>query len=236
MSLTVAEIAEARQLHARLGELLGKLDAPAPAPPPPPPAPEEKATLSEADFLAAAQRIGCDMPAIHAVWDTESNGVPFGYDGRATVLYEGHKFSEFTVHRYDKTYGGVSWPAWDRARYPKGDDAERHKANWDRILFAARLDRDAAYRSASYGAPQIMGFNFAACGFADLDSFVAAMNRSAREQLDAFVSLILDWKLDDELREHRWADFARRYNGPRYAENMYDAKLAAAHAKWSASA
>lgn len=228
LSLTPAEVQEARGLIARLAELLGPREAVEPAP-----SAEVSKVLMPADFERAAARLGCDVAAIRAVWQVESAGDGFGDDGRATTLYEGHKFSEFTNGRFDKTYGGVSWPKWDRTKYPKGTAEQRHRANWDRILFAARLDRDAAYRAASYGGPQIMGFNFKVCGYRDVHAFVAAMNRSAGDQLDAFVSLILDWKLDDELREHRWADFARRYNGPGYAANAYDTKLASAHTKWS---
>lgn len=233
LALTTQEAEEARVLLARLSVLLGPREA-APAPPVAPPLVSKDAkVLTAADFDGAAVRLRCDTPAIRGVWEVESAGQGFGYDGRATPLYEGHKFSEATGHRYDSTHGGVSWPKWDRTKYPKGSADERHRANWDKILYAARLDRDAAYASASYGGPQIMGFNFKACGFDDVHSFVEAMNSSAKAQLDAFVSLILSWGLDDELREHRWADFARRYNGPGYASNAYDTKLAAAHQKWS---
>jgi hypothetical protein len=34
------------------------------------------------------------------------------------------------------------------------------------------------------------------------------------------------------LREKRWADFARGYNGERFAENQYDVKLKAAYDKY----
>jgi hypothetical protein len=231
-SLTTQEAEEARTLIARLAVLLEPRKA-APDPPAAPVAPPNAKILTPDDYAAAAARLRCAVPEIRAVYEVESAGIPFGYDGRATALYEGHKFSEFTGGKFDNTYGGVSWPAWDKKKYPRGTADERHRANWDKILFAARLDRDAAYKSASYGGPQIMGFNFAACGFSDVHSFVAAMNGSARGQLDAFVSLILDWKLDDELRERRWVDFARRYNGPRYAENAYDTKLAKAYTKWA---
>ncbi len=39
--------------------------------------------------------------------------------------------------------------------------------------------------------------------------------------------------LDDEIRAHNWAAFARGYNGAAYAKNAYDKKLAAAFAKWA---
>jgi len=231
LALTAEEAQEARSLIARLGVLLGD-PAAAPAPPAPAP-PTDKGALAQADFDGAARIIGCDVAAIRAVWEVESNGKPFGFDGRPTILFEPHVFSRETGHRFDSTHGGVSYPKWGQKPYPRGTADERHTANWDKVIYAARLDRGAAYRSASYGAPQIMGFNFADCGFADVHAFVAAMSDSAGAQLRAFIALIRAWKLDDEMREHRWADFARRYNGPGFAKNAYDKKLAAAHQKWS---
>jgi hypothetical protein len=38
--------------------------------------------------------------------------------------------------------------------------------------------------------------------------------------------------LDDDLRRHDWAGFARGYNGAQYAKNNYDGRLAAAFKKW----
>jgi hypothetical protein len=37
----------------------------------------------------------------------------------------------------------------------------------------------------------------------------------------------------DDLKAHRWAEVAKRWNGPGYAKNAYDTKLAAAYAKWA---
>jgi hypothetical protein len=49
--------------------------------------------------------------------------------------------------------------------------------------------------------------------------------------LDAFCEYVRWSGLDDELREHRWGDFAAKYNGPEYRKNRYDEKLAIAYAK-----
>lgn len=227
--MTPEALAEARQLIARLAVLLGDE-----APPAIIPAPSEgvpKVGLRDVDYADAAATIGCDVAAVKAVYEVESNGKAFGFDGRPTLLFEPHKFSEFTGNRFDATHGGVSYPRWGQKPYPTGTADQRHTANWDRLLYAARLDRDAAYKSASYGAPQIMGFNYADCAFSTVHEFAVAMGESERRQLNTFVQLIVTWKLDDEMRERRWADFARRYNGPKFAVNRYDTKLAAAYAR-----
>lgn len=230
LALSTQEAEEARVLVARLGVLLrAREEAPA-APTVPVAAPGD---LTEADFADAAATLRCAPVDIRAVYEVESSGQGFGHDGRPTLLFEPHVFSRLTGHRFDSKYGGVSYETWGAKPYPTGSKEARHTANWDKVLYAAKLDRDAAYQAASYGAPQILGQNFRDAGFPTVHAFVEAMSRSARDQLLAFVSIILAWKLDDELREHRWADLARRYNGPAYARNKYDVKLAAAHAKWS---
>jgi hypothetical protein len=60
------------------------------------------------------------------------------------------------------------------------------------------------------------------------------MYDSEGAQLQAFVNFVLHEKLDDELRDRRWADFARKYNGPGFKANRYDTKLAAAFERHAA--
>jgi peptidoglycan hydrolase-like protein with peptidoglycan-binding domain len=50
------------------------------------------------------------------------------------------------------------------------------------------------------------------------------------------VAFIIGAGLGKHLRTHNWAGFAHGYNGPRYAENQYDRKLANAHARISRGA
>lgn len=225
MSLTLSPeaAAEARRLIARLAELLA--DAA--------PLPDEPRPLTPEDFAEAAQALGCDVAAIRSVYEVESRGRGFGPDGRPLILFEPHVFSRLTGHRFDDSHGGVSYRAWGDKPYPAGSEAERHRANWDRLTYAARLDHAAAHQACSWGAPQIMGFNHALCGFGTVEALVAAMSAGEREQLMAFVAFVKGSGLETELREGRWEDFARRYNGPAYARHGYHTKLAAAYGRWA---
>lgn len=219
MSLTLSapEQEEALALIARLREMLDKADAPAPPP-------AQQIGLTDQDFADAAQLLRCDVAAIRAVDEVESRGEGFGDDGRPIILFEPHVFSRLTGHRFDATHGGVSYKKWGAKPYKK-----TQKERWDQLLYAAKLDRDAAYQSASYGRFQIMGFNFASCAFPNVHAFVAAMERSERDHLQAFCQYVLFNKLDDEIREHRWVEFAERYNGPQHAKHNYAGRMAAAH-------
>lgn len=177
------------------------------------------APLADADFERAAKAIGCTVAAVRAVADVESRGGFFA-DARPKILYERHIFSRLTDHKFDAAHPGISNKA--AGGYVGGPP------EYDRLAEAIALDRTAALKSASWGAFQIMGFNHKSAGFADVEAYVKAMVSGQGAQLDAFVAFIKASNLDDELIRKDWAGFARGYNGPDYAKNNYDKKLAAA--------
>jgi hypothetical protein len=76
---------------------------------------------------------------------------------------------------------------------------------------------------------QILGMNFAACGFADIDAYVTAMCDSEGAQLTAFAAFCQHGGLDRFLGAHDWTSFALGYNGAGEAANDYAGKLAAAY-------
>lgn len=186
-----------------------------------------KPSLAEQDFKDAADRLGCEVAAIKAVCKVEAPRGGFNPDNTPATLFEGHKFSAFTGGRYDKTAPDISYPKWTKAFYGKNWEAEQ-----DRLQRAIALNREAALKSASWGKFQIMGFNHELAGFKTLQEFINAMYRSERDQLMAFVSFIQKANLTGALRRLEWKSFARGYNGPSYAANQYDIKLAAAYASF----
>jgi hypothetical protein len=188
---------------------------------------EAIARLTDQDFNDCAADLNCQVAAIRAVVDVESAGGGFLPDGRPKILFEAKYFHNLTKGKYDKSNPNISSPVWDRKLY-KGGAKE-----WDRLNEAAALDRNAALQSASWGLFQIMGANYKLCGFASVEDFVAAFQKSEGEQLKAFAKFIRSSKLDGHLRNLKWDSFAKGYNGPGYAKNQYDKKLAAAYGKHS---
>ena len=189
------------------------------------PTPGTPAPLTDADFQRAAAALNCEVACVQAVTDVESGGSGFFASGRPKILFEAHYFSRLTQHRYDASNPQISSAKWNRALYAGGEK------EYGRLQSAMALNRDAALRSASWGRFQIMGDNCKAAGYASADEYVAAMYQSEGKHLDAFVNFVKSSKLDGALREKRWADFAKGYNGSGYAENQYDKKLAAAYKK-----
>jgi hypothetical protein len=205
------------------------------APPAPPPAPptsgdflaslrrQNNAALTRADFEAVAARLGCEWEAAAAVAEVESGPLGgFAADGRPVILFERHLFSRKTNSQFDAAHPGVSNRT--PGGYPRSQ-ADR----WNQVAEAYALDPEAALQSASYGRFQVLGQNYPNLGMANAHEYVAKLARSERDQLDAFEGFVRANGLADELRDKRWADFARRYNGPAYAENQYDTKMAQAY-------
>jgi len=182
--------------------------------------------LNEDDYQQAADLLKCDIAAIKAVAEVESRGAGFLPDGRPKILFERHKFRSFTGGKYDATNPDIS------NKKPGGYGAGgTHQ--WDRFNVAAALDQTAAIKACSWGKFQVMGFNFEVCGFASVDDFFAAMQKSEGEHLKAFCNFIAGNNLGGALRNHQWATVAAGYNGADYKINQYDTKLAAAYKKYS---
>lgn len=78
-----------------------------------------------------------------------------------------------------------------------------------------------------------MGFNYHSLGYYDVLEFVCDMKKNEQRQLAAFGKFLEANNLLSYLRNHQWAEFARRYNGPGYAKNQYDVKLKKAYNKFA---
>lgn len=197
------------------------------------PPPEPVLVLTDADFIRAAERLRVEVATVRAVAEVEAAGRGFLPDGRPQILYEAHIFHRQTGGRHGaaRDHRGVrlSVPSWDRTLYGRAG-AHQHDV---RLASAAILDWAAAHRACSWGLFQILGTNHAAVGHPTIDEFVVAMMSGAGPHLDAFVGFVQANRLDGALRVRDWRNFARGYNGPGFAANAYDTKLAAAYAKWS---
>jgi N-acetylmuramidase-like protein len=183
--------------------------------------------LDENDFEAAARSLGCDVAAIKAVAEVESRGDGFLEDGRAKILFEGHVFYGYTKGQYKDSHPTICYSPWTKKYYLGG------AKEYDRLGAAEKLNRSAARMSASYGKFQVMGFNFAVCGFSSVDEFYDAMQSDEKAQLDAFCEYIRHNRLEEALQRRDWAEFAKRYNGPEYWKNAYDTKMQRAYEKYS---
>lgn len=190
-------------------------------------------SLSEQDFQRAADCLGIEVATIKAVQEVESRGRRgFLPSGRPPILFEGHIFWKELKNRGiapESVQAGnedIVHKQWTRSFYLGGEN------EYDRLEKAMNLHEEAALASTSWGMFQIMGNNFAECGKRCVKDFVECMCHSEADQLMLFVAYLEKRKLQEYLRNKDWAGFARRYNGPAYAENKYDQQLEAAYNKY----
>jgi hypothetical protein len=181
--------------------------------------------LSEAGLAKASGDIGIGLPALWAVMTVETKGCGFLPDRRPLVLFERHVFHDRTNGRFDATAPDLS--NRDPGGYGAGG-AFQH----GRLARAIALDRRAALESASWGLGQVMGYNAASAGFADVEAMVKAMSSSEDAQFQGMAGFITANKLSRFLQQGDWENFARRYNGPGFKKNRYDEKLADEHARY----
>lgn len=191
--------------------------------------------LTEADFQRAALHLDCPVSRVKAVCEVEAPGGGFDSTGAPRILFEAHRFAKLTGGKFNAAYPQLSSPVWNRRLYAAGATPDiRNGGEHLRLQAASSLNRAAALMATSWGRFQILGENYAACGFANLQDFINAMYAGESEQLDAFIEFIDNDPVKlKALREGDWALFARRYNGPAYAENQYDVKLAAADRRFA---
>lgn len=185
--------------------------------------------LEEQDFVMAAADLGVPVSYVKALYEVESSGNPF-IDGRPTILFEPHRFSRATKHRFDRSHPHISYPAWRPGNYPR-----TQKARYDQLVEAICLDPLAGFASASYGGFQILGENAVRCGARDAMAFAWQESRTVADQLAHFVSFIKsDTILWNALKIGDWVTVAKRYNGTGYKKNRYDVRLAQAERRAAA--
>nr|WP_187628538.1 N-acetylmuramidase domain-containing protein [Paraburkholderia sp. UCT31] len=98
-----------------------------------------------------------------------------------TILFERHLFHRATHGKYDQSHPHISNPL--QGGYG------RKTVQYEKLLEAYALDSNAALLSSSWGRFQILGSNFKATGFHNVQDYVASVSESELNQLQAFVFL-----------------------------------------------
>lgn len=180
------------------------------------------APLSAEDIRVVTKYLDIDDEELWTVIDVETRGCGFYPSKRPVILFERHKFYEFTKG-FEKTHPDLS--------NPEAGGYLTHDAEYGRLTRAKTLNKHAALRSTSWGLGQVMGFNAELAGYADVEDMVADLERSEGAQLRALARFIKKKGLDGALRRRDWAEFAKGYNGAGYRKNQYDERLAASYAR-----
>lgn len=180
-------------------------------------------------IITAAELLNVEPAAVGAVAQVESAGSGFFACGRPAILFERHIFyrqlqaeSQQLADEVNRLYPHLC--SKERGGYIGGS------GEYQRFNMAHMLNPQAAIEACSWGMFQIMGFHWQHLGYTSAKAYKEAMEQSESEHLNALTRFIqADPLLHKALKAKKWADFAKRYNGPAYAENHYDSKLARAY-------
>lgn len=183
--------------------------------------------LEDIDIPRIAAEIECGEDELHAFMDVEAGGSGFDNQGRPKILFEPHVFfKHLSGSKLDAAVkAGLAYKKWGTKPYPKD--------SYPRLIAAIKIDETAALKSTSWGLTQILGENAKDAGYVTPQAMVSAFMEDEENHLEATVELLKHMGIADDLKAHRWAVVARVWNGPGYAKNKYDIKIADAFAKWS---
>lgn len=167
-----------------------------------------------------ASRINVQAAALMAVVKVESNGSGFT-DDLVTIRWEGHYFWRLlpTDLRNVARSQGLADPRAQSIKNPRSM-AGRHAL----LARACLIDAEAAHKSMSMGAGQVMGDHAERLGYRDVFAMWDAAH-NWQGQIDQMVFYIERFGLVDELQRLDFAGFARGYNGSNYRRFAYDTKL-----------
>lgn len=182
---------------------------------------------------SAADALGWQVEMVSALSKKEVQKNPFFMHGGKELqklLFERHKFWRHLalngidpdeLIRRDPSLrdilGKTPYPAKGYGKFI---------AQYQRRERASAIHREAALSACSYTGFQILGENYAECGYGSVESFVDAM-QDTDNWLAAMVALVKKKGIEDKLTPHRldFAGFAEKWNGPDYWRQKYDIEL-----------
>ena len=175
------------------------------------------------DYAAMAIRLGVEENVIRAVAKVESGGKGFNKDGSIKIRFEGHHFRKQLI-KQGLDADDLADDGYDDVIYTY-DDRGGKKHGYSAYNRAKGLNSKAAKMATSYGAYQIMGFNYKAAGYGSVDDFVASQATTAG-QVEAFINFVAaNNQMLQALKDKDFTKFAKLYNGPSYSDNDYDTKM-----------
>lgn len=183
--------------------------------------------------IAAASAHAIRPAALLALIQVETAGHSFEVDGKTpTLLFERH-----VCYREAQKAGclapfvnaGLAIPHWNRATQYRDEATSQERIAL--IEKARAINVEIANRSASWGIGQTMGFNAPSLGYASATAMIEDF-KTLDGQIDGLIRELTVNHIVKPLNDGDYKTVARLYNGPGYAQNHYDTRLAEAEAQW----
>jgi len=194
----------------------------------------KKITIAQIQQQAA--ELGIEPAALKAIHEVECRGSGFNADNTPVILFERHVMRQRLI-------AGKLFSIAEKMEVKQPNLCSKtsggyglYSAQHGRLAAAAEYHRESALESCSWGIGQVMGYHWKSLGYESLQAFVNAMYKDEASQLDAMCRYIKVNGLINALKNKDWKAFARGYNGPAFAKNSYDVKLANAYKKFAEGA
>ncbi|MEK9752495.1 MAG: N-acetylmuramidase family protein [Rhodospirillaceae bacterium] len=173
------------------------------------------AAITDVELAELADELAVHPADLEAIAIVESGGVGWFRDGRIKILWEYHWFYKLVgaPRRARAVELGLARPRWispARGGYKGQATAD---ARYALLRRGMALDEAAALQAISIGRFQIMGFNYAICGFASPRAMWDAFCDSERHQVAALANFLKAKGLVPALRRRDFAKIEKVYNG-----------------------
>lgn len=168
-----------------------------------------------------AKQYGIDVNALGGFILVESSGSGLS-NGKVVIRFENHVFISNDGTRYKNVYfkynESEKWKGHEYRKTKTGSWIACHKNGQTGentvFEFAKTLNSNAAYKSISMGMGQIMGGNYATCGYKSPKEMYDKFATGETEQIKAMVKFIVNTpNLYKACKELNWDNMARYYNG-----------------------
>lgn len=185
---------------------------------------------------AIAHSLGVEPAALLAVAEVESAGVAawnVGGKQLPAIRFEGHYFHRILKAKSKEKFkqavaAGLANPNAGAVKNPTS-----YSARYALLDRAAKIDKEAAYESTSWGLGQVMGAHWKKLGYSSVEDMVATAKKGVDGQVEIMAAYIRKFGLIDELQSKGWLSFALQYNGPAARKGRYDVKIASAYKRYA---
>lgn len=174
-----------------------------------------------------AAELSIEEAAAYAVIAVESAGSGF-INGQVVIRFENHLFYKYWGKYHKQAFDRLfkynsTGRMWTDHEFNFRDGWSKFHGNlyaeWEVFETACNLDEDAAIKSTSLGAPQLLGRLFDRIGYQSPSEMLEAFQQDERAHILGLFDFVQnDAELLTSLQEKNWYDFAYQYNGSGQAE------------------
>jgi hypothetical protein len=181
------------------------------------------------EFLSLCTEYKLDPPEACALMLKESKATSFDAAGRPPILFERHYFREALIRYKGQAFANSvtkQFPDLCNAAATPAGGYGTYAYQWVRFDQVRNICREAAIEACSWGLGQVMGKHWKVLGYESPQDLLNCMFRSEKDQVEIIFRYLKVNNLIEDLNAERVKKVARWYNGPAYAKNQYDTKLA----------